>query len=84
MDKKGFSWVVPRRQTGVTAEPFLDFDAGYIKRAAHLLPKQGSRRPWRVYQNYFLDMLITRFGAIADGVLQFHSGKEKTDVKGSF
>jgi hypothetical protein len=46
--------------------------------------KQGSRRPWRVYQNYFLDMLITRFGAIADGVLQFHSGKEKTDVKGSF
>ena len=77
MDKKGFSWVVPRRQTGVTAEPFLDFDAGYIKRAAHLLPKQGSRRPWRVYQNYFLDMLITRFGAIADGVLQFHSGKEK-------
>ncbi len=36
-------------------EPLLDFDAGYIKRAADILPQQGSKEPWKVYQNYFKD-----------------------------
>jgi monooxygenase len=71
MDRKGHAVVVPRRQAGVSAEPFLNFDAGYIKRAGHILPKQGSRKPWRVYQNYLMDMLATRFGRIADGALEF-------------
>jgi cyclohexanone monooxygenase len=71
MDRKGYTVVVPRRQAGVQAEPFLHFDAGYIKRATHILPHQGSRRPWRVYQNYFMDMMTTRYGRIDDGVLDF-------------
>lgn len=71
MDRHGYAIVTPRRQPGVQPEPFLSFDSGYIKRAEHLLPRQGSRRPWRVYQNYFMDMLTIRFGRIADGVLHF-------------
>jgi hypothetical protein len=34
-----------------------------------LLPKQGQRRPWRLYQNYLLDLLTLRFGKIEDGTL---------------
>jgi cyclohexanone monooxygenase len=75
MDRSGYAVVVPRKEAAVEVEPFLNFDAGYIKRANHILPQQGSRRPWRVYQNYFLDMITTRFGRIADGVLQFESKK---------
>ena len=36
-----------------------------------LLPKQGSKQPWRLYQNYLRDLLMLRFGRIDDGVLVF-------------
>jgi hypothetical protein len=33
--------------------------------------KQGSRRPWKLHQNYLLDLLALKFSAIDDGVLRF-------------
>ncbi len=71
MDRQGYDTVVPRREAEVSTEPFLDFSAGYIQRAGDILPKQGSRRPWRVYQNYAMDALLTRLGKVDDGVLEF-------------
>jgi len=71
MDKHGKRMAVPRREQGVQPEPFLNFTSGYVQRARHLLPKQGSRRPWQVYQNYLQDLLTIRFGRIDDGVMQF-------------
>jgi cyclohexanone monooxygenase len=35
------------------------------------LPQQGDRKPWRLYQNYVLDLFTLRFGPVADGVLAF-------------
>jgi hypothetical protein len=35
------------------------------------LPKQGKTIPWRVHQNYALDVLAFRFGALNDGVMRF-------------
>jgi monooxygenase len=71
MDSHGHSIAMPRRDPAVVLKPFLDFTSGYVVRASSLLPKQGSRRPWKVYQNYFLDALTLRFGRIDDGVLEF-------------
>ena len=71
MDRKGYNTVVPRPAPDVREEPFLNLSAGYILRAGDVLPRQGSRRPWRVYQNYAMDALVTRFGRIEDGVLEF-------------
>ncbi len=78
MDRKGYETVVPRKQNGEEAEPFLNLSSGYIQRASSIMPKQGSRLPWRVYQNYLMDMLTTRFGRIADGVLEFDGKKGKS------
>lgn len=77
MDRRKKDIVVPRKQKGVSKEPFLDFDAGYIKRAGHILPQQGSRKPWRVYQNYLKDMLTIRYSRFNDGVLKFGRKGEK-------
>ena len=77
MNRKGYDIVVPRKKPGVEPEPFLDFDSGYVKRANHILPKQGSRKPWRVYQNYLQDMLTIRFGKIADDELHFSAKRGK-------
>ena len=69
MDASGTRVAVARRDPRVKEIPFLDFTSGYVKRALPVLPKQGARRPWRLYQNYSLDLLTLRFGKIEDGTL---------------
>jgi cation diffusion facilitator CzcD-associated flavoprotein CzcO len=71
MDRRGQTVFTPMRGPGVAAEPFLDFSSGYVQRAVAMLPKQGDRKPWRLYQNYVLDLLMLRFGRVADGVMAF-------------
>jgi cation diffusion facilitator CzcD-associated flavoprotein CzcO len=39
----------------VTAEPLLGLTSGYVQRAAHRFPKQGSKAPWQVHQSYLKD-----------------------------
>jgi cation diffusion facilitator CzcD-associated flavoprotein CzcO len=51
--------------------PALDLSSGYVKRAAGQLPKQGTRKPWRIYQNYLLDLLSLKFAPLRDGALRF-------------
>jgi cyclohexanone monooxygenase len=74
MDRRGHSIAVPRRDMTIVPQPFLTFTSGYVQRALAILPKQGSKRPWKVYQNYLLDLLNLRYGPIADGVMQFSTG----------
>jgi cation diffusion facilitator CzcD-associated flavoprotein CzcO len=64
---------VPRAQGDEGREPLIDFDSGYVRRANEWLPHQGKRRPWRVYQNYVLDLLTLRHGRLRDGVMEFRS-----------
>lgn len=52
-------------------QPFLDLSSGYVQRSVHLLARQGLRRPWRMYQNYLLDLLALKFSPLRDGVLRF-------------
>ena len=49
----------------------MDLTSGYVQRAVAMLPKQGAKPPWRVYQNYAKDIGLLRFGGIDDGVLRF-------------
>jgi hypothetical protein len=55
----------------VQEAPWIDFSSGYIQRAANILPKQGTRKPWKLYQNYFLDLVTLKFSAVDDGTLEF-------------
>jgi hypothetical protein len=70
MKKRGLSVATPHNaDPSVTEEPFVDFSSGYIQRAAHFLPKQGSKKPWRLNQNYALDVLALRFGSVDDAMV---------------
>lgn len=55
----------------VTEAPMLDFSSGYVQRAADKLPKQATRQPWRVYQNYIKDLIALRFMRLQDSTLRF-------------
>ena len=50
-----------------------DFSPGYMQRAMHLFPKQGTDNPWRHTQNYTLDKKLIRQAALEDGVLIFRN-----------
>lgn len=72
MERRGYAECRPRLQReDAETEAFVDFSSGYVQRALDGLPKQGARRPWKVYQNYLKDLLIMRFGALDDGVMEF-------------
>ncbi|QPF85425.1 NAD(P)/FAD-dependent oxidoreductase [Bradyrhizobium genosp. L] len=72
MKAKGYAQVTPRRNDPtVTEMPWVDFSSGYIQRAVDRFPKQGSRRPWRLYQNYALDLITLRFGSLTDEALEY-------------
>jgi monooxygenase len=72
MDRRGYAICTPRLgDVANTEEPTLPLTSGYIERARRLLPKQGARKPWRVNQNYALDVMALRFGRVDDGALEF-------------
>ena len=72
MSATGARSATPRHaDAGVAEMPFLDFSSGYVQRAHDRFPKQGSKRPWKLDQNYILDILNLRFGAVDDGTIEF-------------
>jgi monooxygenase len=72
MDRRGFRQCTPRNaDPTLEEEPWVDFSSGYIQRALAQAPKQGSRRPWKLYQNYVLDLLSLRFGSVRDEAMVF-------------
>ena len=80
MDANGYSHCTPINDDPLLEqEPFLDFSSGYVQRSIHLFPKQGSRVPWRVHQNYARDMLSLRRAELDDGELRFTSARALAD-----
>jgi cation diffusion facilitator CzcD-associated flavoprotein CzcO len=72
MARAGLVQVTPRRSDpSMVEEPALDLTSGYIQRALPSLPSQGSKRPWRLHQNYVMDLLALRFGRVDEPALEF-------------
>jgi len=72
MDRCGYKQCLPRLDdVSVQPQPLLGLKSGYVKRGVDLFPKQGSKAPWVLRQNYVLDLLSLRFGAVDDGTLVF-------------
>lgn len=70
MRRNGYRSAVPRYSGDGCTRPLLGLDAGYIHRAEGALPKQGSRSPWLMRQNYLLDLPTMRLGRV-DESMQF-------------
>ena len=72
MDRNGYVQCTPRRtDPSLKEERVLDFTSGYVQRALHTLPSQGSKTPWRLHQNYVKDLSMLRFGKVDDGTMEF-------------
>ena len=58
-------------------QPALDFTSGYVQRGIAQFPKQGTRAPWKLYQNYLRDLVSLRWGRVEDGEMRFGNLKER-------
>jgi monooxygenase len=74
MDRHGFSICTPRvKDADIEEQPVIDFNSGYVLRALHTLPRQGSKTPWRLHQNYVKDLSMMRYGGVDDDTMEFKS-----------
>jgi monooxygenase len=75
MDEHGYVRCTPvEPDPNIPREPVLNLKSGYVMRSIDRLPKQVDRAPWRLNQNYALDIGLFRRGEIADGGLEFSPG----------
>ncbi len=71
MDQHHFTQCTPRADGNVSSEPWVDFSSGYLARSEAMMPKQGSKDPWKLTQNYARDIVSLRYGKIDDGVMVY-------------
>ncbi|HTD57963.1 MAG TPA: NAD(P)/FAD-dependent oxidoreductase [Solirubrobacteraceae bacterium] len=82
MDTLGYTQCVARnRDPSVRELPFLDFSSGYVQRSIDQFPKQGSKAPWRLHQNYALDILNLKFGSLDDDAMQFSHNRSAAETR---
>ena len=81
MKRTGLRQVTPRNDDPtIERQPWLDFSSGYVRRAMDRFPKQGSKAPWKLHQNYALDLMSLRYAKLEDGTLEF-SNPRPTNAK---
>jgi len=72
MDQHGYAVCTPRvNDAHIEDEPVIDFNSGYVLRGLDRLPRQGSKTPWRLHQNYMKDLRMMRYGRVDDGTMEF-------------
>lgn len=81
MDKTGTRQATPRfTDPSVHEEPWLTLTSGYIQRAMEKFPKQGSKAPWKLHQNYARDLVMLRYGSVEDDAMEFSNPKRDDDA----
>lgn len=67
MDHVGAKVATPRKAPSDVGElPLLDLSSGYVQRGVDSFPKQGSKGPWKVHQNYLRDVATLGLGRVDD------------------
>jgi len=83
MRRRGYDRCAPADEdAALTREPLINLASGYVLRSVRDFPGQGSKRPWRVHQNYPLDLIDFRLRAVDDGVMRFARGTATPAVAG--
>jgi monooxygenase len=80
MHRHGYAVAVPEPPADLQPRPILNLSSGYVRRAEGTLPKQGSRAPWDVRQNYVQDLVRSRLTRVGAG-LRFSRGPEPVGVE---
>lgn len=81
MQKNSMSQACPRlNDPTVVEEAMMDFSSGYVTRAAGKIPKQGSKAPWKLHQNYALDLINLRYKSLEDDAMEFTNPSSASEI----
>ncbi len=70
MASKGYTHAYPHRgDLPISERPAWQFEAGYVLRSPHVLPKSSSKQPWKMPQNYLADAIAFRFDRIREAMV---------------
>lgn len=76
MDEHGHASVTPVvSDRSMPLKRYVEMDTGYINRAMHLFPKQGTRGPWEAPQSFNRDRVVLGKDPIDDPELRFTDTK---------
>ena len=75
MDKHQYQYCVANNDPSVKRLQFLDLASGYVDRAMDQFPKQGDKSPWKLHQNYLLDIMNLRLGSVRDKAMSFYKAE---------
>ncbi|MDB6143801.1 MAG: ethA [Pseudomonas sp.] len=83
MTKNGYKAAVALcTDPSVEHRPLLNITSGYVLRANDQLPKQGSKGPWHLRQNYLLDFVTLKYGGIAQDAISFQRHPSPVSIRG--
>ncbi len=73
MDANGYAVATPRDAGScVTNAGVLDdFQSGYVQRSKGMMPRQGSKLPWKILMHYEKDRRMLLKDPVDDGILSF-------------
>lgn len=82
LDERGYEVAVPvANDPTLELAPMLDFDAGYVRRALDMLPRQGSHGPWSMEQSFAVDRERLVRGPVEDPALQLSRASAEADLQ---
>jgi cation diffusion facilitator CzcD-associated flavoprotein CzcO len=80
MEANGYAYCCPRADDpSLDAVSMLTLDAGYVRRGIHKFPQEGAFAPWKLHQNYALDLLSLRYASVKDDAIRFERLREEAD-----
>jgi monooxygenase len=62
--RRGFRSGTPSAKSVEPDKGFFPLNSGYVRRSLGLFPQQGTRDPWRIRQNYFLESILFRLAPL--------------------
>ncbi len=81
MRERGVRQATPtNHDPSMAPEPIIELTSGYFERSKHLMPKQGSRAPWKNYQSYIADYRSMKRGAMFDEALALSNPTDATEL----
>ena len=88
MDAEGLSVCTPTlraRDKAMAVRPWIEddeFNAGYLKRSMHLLPKQGGNAPWEFCRDYYIEKDLLPTLDLDEDTLVYSTAKQPATVAG--
>lgn len=77
MDRHSYAVCTPIQcDPSITTAPAIEMSSGYFQRAVDKLPRQGSKKPWQICQNYVRDLINLRYAPINNKALKFSRRNE--------